>query len=75
MKELRVAAVATRNWIGEPDRSIRNIARWSRRAADQGAELAVFPELGVGGYLHNEVSWDLAETVPGPSTEKLGLIL
>lgn len=71
MQEIKVAAVSTRNWIGEPDKSIRNMARWARDAAEQGAELVVFPELGVSGFVHNEVVWDIAEPVPGPSTDKL----
>ena len=40
MDKLRVAAVSTRNWIGEPVKSIANMKRWSRRAAafQDGAE-------------------------------------
>jgi predicted amidohydrolase len=38
-------------------------------AADEEAELVVFPELGVSGYVRDEVAWKLAEPVPGPSTE------
>jgi len=71
MKEIKVAAVSTRNWIGEPEKSLANMARWSRKAAKQGAEFVVFPELGVNGYVKHEVAWDLAEPVPGPSTESL----
>ena len=71
MHKMTVAAVSTRNWIGESERSIKNMARWARRAADQNAELVVFPELGVNGYVHSPVVWDLAETIPGASTDKL----
>jgi len=71
MKKLRAAAVATNNWIGQPDRSISNMASWARRAAEQGAELIVFPELCVNGYVQSEYTWQVAETVPGPSTERL----
>ncbi|GAH36325.1 unnamed protein product [marine sediment metagenome] len=71
MRKLRVAAVSTRNWVGEADRSIKNMARWARKAAGEGAELICFPELGVNGYLWSDYVWDIAETVPGPSTDKL----
>lgn len=71
MKEIKVAAVSTRNWIGEPEKSLANMARWCRKAAKQGAEFVVFPELGVNGYVKHEVAWDLAEPVPGPSTERI----
>ena len=33
-------------------------------------DLIVFPELGVCDYVHNTVSWELAEPVPGPSTNR-----
>lgn len=71
MQEIKVAAVSTKNWIGEPDRSIKNMSRWAREAAEEGAELVVFPELGVNGFVHHEIVWDIAEPVPGPSTDKL----
>ena len=71
MQAMTVAAISTRNWIGQSAKSIRNMAKWARQAAAAGADLAVFPELGVNGYLHHNVAWDLAESVPGPSTDKL----
>lgn len=71
MEKLKVAAVSTLNRIGDPEWSVRNMARWARKAATDGAELVVFPELGVNGYVRNEIVWDLAEPVPGPSTDKL----
>jgi predicted amidohydrolase len=71
MHEIRVAAVSTRNWIGEPSKSIAGMSKWARRASEDGAELVVFPELGVNGYVHHESVWDLAEPIPGPSTDRL----
>jgi predicted amidohydrolase len=74
MQKIKVAAVSTRNWIGQPEKSIKNMARWARRAAEQGAELIVFPELGVSGYVHHKIVWELAEPIPGPSTEVLATL-
>ena len=71
MQKMRVAAVSTRNWIGQADRSIGNMSVWARKAVGDGADLIVFPELGVNGYFHSEHAWDVAEPVPGPSTDKL----
>jgi len=71
MQKLKAAAVSTRNFIGEPERSIRNMKKWARKAAEKGAELVVFPELCVNGYFHHAEVWDVAETIPGPSTDKL----
>lgn len=71
MEEIKIAAVSTRNWIGEPEKSLENMARWAKKAAKQKAELVVFPELCVNGYFYHEAAWDLAELVPGPSTDML----
>jgi len=71
MEEIRVAAVSTFNWIGQQEKSINNMARWAQKAVEQGAELVVFPELNVSGYVQHKVVWDLAEPVPGPSTDKI----
>lgn len=71
MEKLKVAAVSTRNWIGEQDRSIRNMTRWAKKAVGQGAEFIVFPELGVNGYFHSTHTWDVAEPVPGPSVDRI----
>jgi N-carbamoylputrescine amidase len=71
MEAITVAAVSTRNWVGKPKRSLKNMAKWARKAVEQKAELIVFPELCVSGYVHHAVAWDLAETIPGPSTEEL----
>lgn len=71
MQDLRVAAVATRNWIGQQARSIRNMTSWAEKACDQGAEFILFPELCVSGYFHSTHTLHVAERIPGPSTEKL----
>lgn len=71
MKKMRVAAISTRNWVDQADRSIKNMMRWGKKAVDQGAELLVYPELGVNGYVHSPRAWDIAETIPGPSVDEL----
>jgi predicted amidohydrolase len=71
MQKMKVATISTRNYIGETDRSIRDLARWARKAAEENVDLIVFPELGINGYVHHQVSWDLAEEIPGPTTDKI----
>ena len=41
------------------------------RAADEGAELVVFPELALSGYACGDRFFEMAEPVPGPSTDRL----
>jgi len=48
-----------------------------RQAADQGAKLVVLQELHTGPYfcqIEATSNFDLAETIPGPSTTELGVI-
>ena len=60
MEKMRVAAVSTRNWVGQPNRSIKNMAGWARKAVDKGAEFVLFPELCVSGYFYSAHAWDVA---------------
>lgn len=71
MELLTAAAISTGNLIGEVDVSIRNMEIWLQRAAEQDVELALFPELNVSGYIPLSVARQIAETVPGTSTEKI----
>ncbi len=71
MEKMRVAAVSTRNWIGQANRSIGNMAAWARKAVNKGAEFILFPELCVNGYFWSAHVWDVAEPIPGRSTDKL----
>jgi predicted amidohydrolase len=61
-------------FLGEPDRSLRNIESFARRAASQGVELILFPELVVHG--HNAPNTpEIAEPVPdGPSCKILSAL-
>ncbi len=57
--------------LGKPDRALAAIAGWCERAAAEGAELVLFPELVVPGHCAPN-TWDLAEPVPdGPSVRRL----
>ena len=71
MNSITAAAISTRNLIGDPDTAIQTMDHWLARAAGQEAELALFPELNVSGYIPTEVAGQIAETIPGPSTDKI----
>ncbi len=71
MQNIRVACVSMNGFLGEPDRSLKNIEDFSREAASKGVELILFPELVVHG--HNAPNTpEIAEPVPdGPSCRRL----
>jgi len=70
VEKLTVAAVSTRNLLGQPDAALADMRVWTEQAAAQGAELILFPELNVTGYIQHPVAREFAEPVPGPSTER-----
>lgn len=74
MQDIRVACVSMNGFLGEPDRSLKNIEAFGRQAADQGVELVLFPELVVHG--HNAPNTpEIAESVPdGPSCRRLAAL-
>jgi predicted amidohydrolase len=45
MQKLTVAAISTRNLLGQPDVTLAHMRTWIERAAAKGAELVAFPEL------------------------------
>ncbi len=73
-RKLKVAVVQhgnSDNYQGNLEKSIAGI----RRAAAQGAQLVILQELHTGLYfcqVEDTDYFDLAETIPGPSTDTLG---
>jgi len=51
--------------------NLLKIEKLTREAKQQGADLAVFPELALTGYVVLDQIYELAETVPGPTTAKV----
>ena len=75
-KTLTVALVQERNH-GDADANLAVIEQRVAEAAAQGAQLVLLQELHNGAYFcqHESVGeFDLAEPIPGPSTERLGAL-
>lgn len=51
--------------------NINKIEKVTLKAKKQGAELVVFPELSLTGYMVRDQVYELAETIPGPSTNAI----
>jgi predicted amidohydrolase len=70
---VKVAAVQMDVKIFEKDQNLSRVLEKLETAARAGAKLVVFPECALTGYCFTSIeeAWPLAETVPGPSTEKL----
>ncbi len=73
---MRIAAIQIACQEG-PDGNLEKAADWIARAAKQGAQVICLPELFRSHYLcqtEDSAAFDLAEPVPGPSTERLGRV-
>ena len=53
------------------ERNLKKIEEFTIKAKEQGADLVVFPELSLTGYILHDQVYELAEIVPGPSTKRV----
>ncbi len=71
MQDIRIAAVSMNSPLGKTEMVMEEIDGWCQKAADEGAQLVLFPELVVHGHCTPN-TWELAEPVPdGRSTQRL----
>ena len=74
MQDIRIAAVSMNGFLGEPEKVLSLMDGWCHKAADDGAEFALFPELLVHGHCTPN-TWELAEAVPdGESTKQIAAL-
>lgn len=71
--KLKIAAVQINPAIMQNSKNLDKILTEVRNAAAVGAELIVFPECALAGYVYSsrEEAMPFMETIPGPSTDKL----
>jgi len=55
----------------DKEANLQKIEKLTRKAKDLGADLVIFPELCLSGYVVRDQIYELAETVPGPTVEKV----
>ena len=51
--------------------NLQKIETLTLKAKEQGADLAIFPEMTLTGYVVRDQFYELAETIPGPTVEKV----
>jgi len=52
-------------------KNLEKMEELASKAKDKSAELVIFPELCVTGYINRDQFYELAETIPGPTTERI----
>jgi predicted amidohydrolase len=76
MAPWKIAAVQMNCRFADKPRNLDVIQAKLSEAAGQGARLAIFPECALTGYCFEskEEAWPHAESIPGPSTERLAAL-
>lgn len=72
-QNVKIAGVQMDVKFQDPAHNLARVIEWTREAAARGALLVTFPECALPGYCFDSLAEALphAETVPGPSTQRL----
>jgi predicted amidohydrolase len=57
--------------VGDKKHNINVMKKNIKRAKEKGANLVIFPELSLTGYLNRDLAYELAEPIPGSSINSL----
>ena len=71
MKDLRIGVVVCNARVGATQRNLDNMSAWVEQARSAGAAIVCFPEMNITGYSNHDNMRTLAETIPGPASDKL----
>jgi len=69
--QVKIALAQISCKVGDKASNISKMASYITKARKQKADLIVFPELSLTGYTVRDRTYELAETIPGPSTQKI----
>lgn len=71
-KEVTVALAQISSRIGDKEHNIKEMEKKIKQAKRKGANLVIFPELALTGYVCRDLVYELAEPVPrGPSIRQI----
>jgi predicted amidohydrolase len=71
-KEATIALAQISSRVGDKEHNIKEMEKKIKQAKRKGADLVIFPELALTGYVVRDLAYELAEPIPkGPSTRKI----
>jgi predicted amidohydrolase len=70
-KKIKLALAQISSKRENKEENLQKIEKVTIKAKEQGADLVIFPELSLTGYVLHDQVYELAETVPGPSTARV----
>jgi predicted amidohydrolase len=72
MKEkIKLALAQISSKREDKEANLQKIEKLTYKAKEQEADLAIFPELCLSGYVVRDQFYELAETIPGPTVKKV----
>jgi len=71
LEEVNIALSQISCKIGDKKHNLNKIKEQIKKAKGKGANLIIFPELALTGYTLRDMVYELAEPIPGPSTNLL----
>jgi predicted amidohydrolase len=69
MKTIDVALAQMSCKLGNKKENIKRMKRFVDKGKSKGADIIIFPEFSLTGYSLRDQVYDMAETIPGPSTD------
>lgn len=70
-KKIKLALAQIRSKRENKKANLLKIEEFTMKAKEQGADLVIFPELSLTGYVLHDQVYELAEAIPGISTKKV----
>ena len=71
LEKVNVALAQISCKVGDKKHNINTMKKNIKHAKEKGANLVIFPELSLTGYLNRDLTYELAEPIPGPSIHSL----
>jgi len=71
LEKVNVALAQISCKVGDKKHNINTMKKSIKQAKEKGANLVIFPELSLTGYLNRDLAYELAEPIPGPSIHSL----
>ncbi len=68
--KIKIALAQISSKREDKEANFQKIEKLTIKAKEQGADLAIFPEMSLTGYVVHDQFYELAETIPGPTVEK-----
>jgi predicted amidohydrolase len=68
---IKLALCQIRSKRENKQENLQKMETFTLRAKEEGSDLAIFPEMSLTGYVVHDQIYELAENIPGPSTQEI----